>query len=129
MKAKIILIAFTVLPFFFYSQTNDNKMEKNGKEFINLTFAEKKYEKSYLLLDSIVTSNFKISDMENLVSQLQEQYGNFKQILEINSQTNLIYYYYCEFEKSKLDLMVNFNENSLITGFYFVPHKDFKKNN
>ena len=54
------------------------------------------------------------------------QLGKFKSVIETTNE-NETYLYYADFEKFKLDIRITFNEKSKIIGFFFVPHKEFKK--
>ena len=110
------------MPFFYFSQ---NTKIDTGNKFIILSFKDKDFDNAYNYLDTSITSSFKLSDLQNLVGLFEGQNGNFKNIIEVNpSKKENTYLYYCEFDKTKIDLMISFNESKLINGFYFIPHKD-----
>lgn len=118
---KIILILFT--PLLCFSQSKEN-----GVFFINTLLQEKNFEKSYTFLDDVVKKQLSIQVLEQTVNQLESQLGLFNNIIETNNE-NQTYFYYSNFEKMKLDIKISFNENNKIIGFFFVPHKQFKKEN
>ena len=68
------------------------------------------------------------SSLQEVTKQIENQFGIYKSILETNYQNN-VYYYYSEFENQKLDITLTFNDSNKIIGFFFVPHKEFKKEN
>lgn len=122
MKTTILKLFFLLMPLFYFSQ---NSTIDIGSKFITMSFKNKDFDKAYNCLDTSITSSFKISDLQNLVGLFEGQHGVFKNIVEVNpSKKENTYLYYCEFEKTKIDLMISFNESKLINGFYFIPHKD-----
>mgnify|MGYP003616792192 CR=1 FL=1 len=122
MKTTLLKLFFLFIPLFYLSQ---NTTIDTGNKFITLSFKDKDFENAYNYLDASITSSFKLSDLQNLVGLFEGQNGNFKNIIEISpSKKENAYLYYCEFEKTKIDLMISFNESKLINGFYFIPHKD-----
>lgn len=58
--------------------------------------------------------------------QIKQQIGSFKNIIDVNQEQNT-YYYYSDFDKSKIDIQITFNDNNNIIGFYILPHKEFAK--
>lgn len=118
---KIIFMSF---PLLFFSQ----EKKEIGNIFIKALFIDKDYEKSYALFDSSISSQIPLSELKLLPEQIQKQLGEFKKIIEINNE-NSTYYYYSEFEKSKIDIQISFNENNKIIGFFFIPHKKFENTN
>ncbi|MBN9336781.1 MAG: hypothetical protein J0I88_02880, partial [Chryseobacterium sp.] len=65
-------------------------------------------------------------DLKSLEEQLEGQLGELKNILDVNNEKDT-YYFYSDFSKTKLDIQITFNDANKIVGFYFVPHKVFKK--
>lgn len=110
---------------FLYSQNNNTTL---GKTFINFLFIEKDYSKAYTLFDESIKSQISETLLEETISQIENQFGKFNSIIEINNEVET-YFYYSGFENMKLDVKISFNENSKIIGFFFVPHKEFKKEN
>ncbi|MDR6544085.1 hypothetical protein J2810_000107 [Chryseobacterium rhizosphaerae] len=119
---KIILI-FLLFPIFCLTQ---NKKDI-GKDFIEGLYSEK-IEKSYSYLDSSITAKFSLEQLKATLADVGNQFGNFKGVIEVNNENN-IYYYYCDFEKTKIDMMITFNDANKIAGFYYVPHKSFDTDN
>lgn len=117
MKTILILLLF---PIFSIAQ---NKKEM-GKDFVEGLYNTDKIEKSYSYLDPSITNKFDLNQLKKTLTNVETQFGNFKTILEINNEDNT-YYYYCEFDKTKIDMMITFNNSSKIAGFYYVPHKSF----
>lgn len=111
-------------PLLFFSQ------EKKiiGNIFIKALFIDKDIEKSYALFDPSISSQIPLTELKSLPAQIQKQLGEFKNIIEINNE-NSTYYYYSEFEKSKIDIQISFNEDNKIIGFFFIPHKKFENSN
>ena len=120
MKTILILLLF---PVFFIAQ---NKKEI-GKDFVEGLYNTNKIEKSYSYLSPSITDKFDLNQLKNTLTSVENQFGIFKTILEINNEDN-IYYYYCEFDKTKIDMMITFNDSNKIVGFYYVPHKSFLNN-
>ena len=110
----------------FLDSQNDNTTL--GKTFINFLFIEKDYSKAYTLFDESIKSQISETLLEETISQIENQFGKFNSIIEINNEVET-YFYYSDFENIKLDIKISFNENSKIIGFFFIPHKEFKKEN
>lgn len=110
---------------FLYSQ---NSKEIIGKEFINYLLFEKDYSKSYSFFDETIKTKISETVLKETVEKLEAQLGKFKSIIETNNEA-VTFSYYSEFEKMKLDIKISFNESNKIVGFFFVPHKEFKKEN
>ncbi|PWW20131.1 DUF3887 domain-containing protein [Chryseobacterium sp. AG844] len=119
---KVILI-FLLFPIFCLTQ---NKKDI-GKDFVEGLYS-KEIEKSYSYLDSSITTKFSLDQLKTTLRDVGYQFGNFKGITEINNEGS-VYYYYCDFDKTKIDMQVAFNNSNKIVGFYYVPHKDFSSGN
>ena len=99
-----------------------------GNSFINNLLIEKNYLKAYSFFDDSVKSQMPENVLKETAGQLETQLGKFKSIIETNNEVET-YFYYSDFENMKLDVKISFNENNKIIGFFFVPHKEFKKEN
>lgn len=122
MKIKLIL---------FFILTSSLCFSQNigiGDLFIKSLLEEKNYEKAYLFFDESIKNQLSQENLKETINQLESQLGKFKSIIEINKE-NENYFYYSGFEYMKLDIKISFNENNKIVGFFFVPHKEFKKEN
>ncbi len=119
MKKLLILFCITGSLFSF---SQDRK--EIGKTFIQTLFVEKNADKAHTYFDSSIASQLPVEQLKAVTDQLQGQLGNLKNILEVNNEGS-VYYFYSEFEKSKLDLQVTFNESNKLLGFFLVPHKTF----
>lgn len=119
-KLLTIILIFTSL--FFFSQSRP----EIGGSFIKSLFTDHNAEKAHTYFDSSVASQISVNDLKELYPQIQGQMGNFKNVLEINNEKDT-YYFYSDFEKSKLDIQITFNAENKIIGFYFIPHKTFDK--
>jgi uncharacterized protein len=97
-----------------------------GKSFINSLLIEKDYSKSYSYFDEMIKNKISETKLKETVEQLEGQLGKYKSTIETNNE-GLKFYYHSEFEKTKLDIILNFNDNNKINGFFFVPHKEFQK--
>ncbi|UZT99072.1 DUF3887 domain-containing protein [Chryseobacterium fluminis] len=117
-------IFFTFTPFLLFSQSK----KEIGSIFIESLFINRNIDKSYDLFDSSITNELPINELRATEQQIKEQLGSFKRVIEINKENN-IYYYYSEFEKSKLDIQISFNEDNKIIGLFFIPHKIFENTN
>jgi dienelactone hydrolase len=121
----ILIIVLLVTSMFSFSQNNNKAI---GETFIKLLLQEKKYQEAYSYFDETVKSKISLKLLEDTELQLRSQLGEFKAIVEVNKE-NGTFFYYSDFEKMKLDVKITFNENSKIIGFFFTPHKEFKKVN
>ncbi|PKF72870.1 DUF3887 domain-containing protein [Chryseobacterium sp. PMSZPI] len=119
---KLLTFFFIVSSLFFFSQ----ERKEIGISFIKTLLVDKNVEKAHSFFDPSIAGQIPLDQLKTIAEQLPEQIGNFKNILEINNEGD-IYYYYSEFEKSKLDIKVTFNGSNKIIGFFFVPHKTFDK--
>lgn len=99
-----------------------------GDLFIKSLLEEKNYEKAYLFFDESIKNQLSQENLKETINQLESQLGKFKSIIEINKEKEN-YFYYSGFEYMKLDIKISFNENNKIVGFFFVPHKEFNKEN
>ncbi len=122
MKYISILIV-TLIPFFSLSQNIEI-----GKSFINSFLVEKNHSKAHTFFDETVKKEVSESFLKETASQLENQLGKFKSIIETSNEKET-YFYYSDFEKMKLDIKITFNNNNKIVGFFFVPHKEPKKEN
>ncbi|UEQ79117.1 DUF3887 domain-containing protein [Chryseobacterium arthrosphaerae] len=118
---KIITVFCIICSLLSFSQ--DKK--EIGNTFIKTLFVDKNIEKAHAFFDPSVASQIPVEQLKAVTEQLQEQLGGLKNILEVNNDGN-IYYYYSEFGKSKLDVQLTFNENNKLLGFFLVPHKTFE---
>lgn len=120
---KQSLFLFLLTSFLCFSQNNDT-----GALFVKNLFQEKNYEKSYSFFDDTFKNQISLKFLMDTAQQIENQLGQFKSIIEINNEKKE-YFYYSDFEKTKLDIKISFNENDKIVGFFFVPHKSFKDKN
>ena len=114
---------FFLLPILSYSQGTNLSL---GNEFISSLLVEKNYAQAYSFFDESVKSKIAEPLLKETVEKLEMQLGKFKSVIETTNE-NETYLYYADFEKFKLDIRITFNEKSKIIGFFFVPHKEFKK--
>jgi len=120
---NILTILLLVTSMLSFSQNNNKVI---GETFIKLLLQKKKYQEAYSYFDETVKSKISIKLLEDTELQLRSQLGEFKTIIEVNKEKDT-FFYYSVFEKMKLDVKISFNENSKIIGFFFTPHKEFKK--
>ena len=123
MSKLILSTLFFISIFSSYSQKKEI-----GKTFIKTLLLENNYKLSYNYLDESIKLKVSESLLEETVLQLESQLGKFKSIIDSNNEKET-YFFYSEFEKMKLDIKITFNEENKIIGFFFVPHKEFKKEN
>ncbi|WP_291903118.1 DUF3887 domain-containing protein [Chryseobacterium sp.] len=119
---KLLTLLLTI--WFLLSFSQDRK--EIGNTFIKTLLVDKNAEKAHSYFDSSVAGQIPVEQLKALPEQLQGQIGALKNVLEVNNEGN-IYYYYTEFEKTKLDVQLTFGENNKLLGFFFVPHKTFEK--
>ncbi|MGI9583509.1 DUF3887 domain-containing protein [Chryseobacterium sp. RRHN12] len=119
---KFLTLFFVVCFLFSFSQ--DRK--EIGNTFIKALLVDKNIEKAHSYFDPSVAGQIPVEQLKAIPEQLQGQVGGLKNILEVNNEGN-IYYYYTEFEKTKLDIQLTFGENNKLLGFFLVPHKTFEK--
>ncbi|MDR2237659.1 MAG: alpha/beta fold hydrolase [Chryseobacterium sp.] len=97
-----------------------------GNTFIKTLLVDKNAEKAHAYFDASIAGQIPVPQLKSVVDQLLGQLGPFKNVIEINHEDDK-YYYYSEFEKSKLDILITFNEQNKMMGFVLVPHKIFDK--
>jgi len=119
---KLLTLLFTVHALLSFSQ--DRK--EIGNAFIKALLVDKNAEKAHSYFDPSVAGQIPVDQLKAIPEQLQGQVGGLKNILEVNNEGN-IYYYYSEFEKEKLDIQLTFGDNNKMLGFFLVPHKTFEK--
>lgn len=119
---KLLTFLFTVYALLLFSQ--DRK--EIGNTFIKALLVDKNIEKAHSYFDPSVAGQIPVDQLKAIPEQLQGQIGALKKILEVNNEGNT-YYYYSEFEKTKLDIQITFGENNKMLGFFLVPHKTFEK--
>jgi hypothetical protein len=124
MTKFLFIIIFNIITIKIYSQ---NQLEI-GKAFISSLFLNKDFEKSYSFFDEVFTKEVSISSLDDVTKQIESQLGKFNNIIEINNTDN-VYYFYSKFDNQNLDIVLNFNKNKKIIGFFFVPHKEIKLEN
>ena len=119
---KIILFFILVITSFGFSQSTNQEV---GKKFINDFLVDNNIKQSYSYFDENLKSKLTEVVLLETLRTLEKQLGKFKSVLETNSVKET-YYYYSDFEKTKLDIKLSFNGANKIIGFYFSPRKDFK---
>jgi len=119
---KIISLFLILISLFSFAQDRKDI----GSQFIKTLLIDKNAEKAHTFFDASVAGQVPVAELKSLPEQLESQLGKFKNILEINNEKDS-YYYYSEFEKSKLDIQITFSGEDKIIGFFFVPHKIFDK--
>jgi alpha-beta hydrolase superfamily lysophospholipase len=120
---KLIYFYLFIITFNSYSQNTEI-----GKSFINAFLIEKNTQKAYTFFDDNIKSKISELQLKETLEKLETQIGQFKSIIETNNEKET-YFYYSDFEKMKLDIKISLNDNKKIIGFFFVPHKDFQKEN
>ncbi|UQD57452.1 DUF3887 domain-containing protein [Flavobacterium sp. K5-23] len=121
----IASFAFLIFSTLSFSQ-NNNKI--TGEGFMKSLLQDKNYQEAYSYFDESIKDKISEKLLEDTVIQLANQLGEFKSIIEVNIEKNTVYYY-SDFEKMKLDVKITFNDTNKIIGFFFAPHKEFKKEN
>ncbi|WP_228464656.1 alpha/beta hydrolase [Chryseobacterium antibioticum] len=117
---KLLTLFLAVLSLLSFSQSRKDI----GAQFVRTLFVDKNAEKAHSFFDASVAGEIKAADLTMVTEQLQGQLGTFKSIIEINNEKDY-YYYYSEFEKSKLDIQITFGSGDKMIGFFLVPHKTF----
>ncbi|WP_318848359.1 DUF3887 domain-containing protein [Chryseobacterium sp. JV558] len=118
------LLTLFLTTWFLLSFSQDRK--EIGKTFIKTLLIDKNIEKAHSYFDPSIAGQIPVEQLKAITEQLQGQIGSLKTILEVNNEGN-IYYYYSEFEKTKLDVQLTFGENNKMLGFFLVPHKTIEK--
>lgn len=108
------------------STTSKSQVIDTGKSFINSLLIEKDYSKAYSYFDETVKTKISETILKETAEKLEVQLGKFKSVIETTNEKEA-YFYYSDFEKMKLDIKISFNENRKIIGFFFVTHKEFRK--
>ena len=120
---KIFLIVLLLISIASVSQN-----QETGKYFIQTLLQEKNYPKAYTFFDETVKTKISESVLQGTVEKFEKQLGKFKSVIETNNEKET-YSYYSDFDNMKLDIKISFGENKKIIGFFFVPHKELKKEN
>jgi len=107
-----------------WSTTAFAQNQEKGKDFIHAYLVEKDYDKAYDFFDDNMKSKMAVPVLEKTLEQLTNQIGAFQNIIEVNNE-GTVYYYYSAFSKMKLDINISFDDLNLINGLYFQPHKEF----
>lgn len=118
-KITLLLILLSLLSF-----AQDRK--DLGNTFIKTILVDKNAEKAHASFDTSIAEQIPVTELKGVVDQVLGNLGAFKNVIEVNQENNK-YYYYSEFEKSKLDIQITFNDQNKIVGFLLVPHKIFDK--
>lgn len=119
---KIVSLCLILSSIFSLAQSK----KEIGNQFITTLLIEKKPEQAYAFFDLSISQQIPIDVLKTLPDQLEEQFGGLKNIIEINNDRDT-YYFYSEFEKTKMDIQISFNNENKIVGFFLVPHKIFEK--
>lgn len=120
---KLIYFYLFIISFNSYSQNTEI-----GKSFINSFLVEKNAQKAYTFFDDSMKTKVSELQLKEIIEKLDAQVGQFKSIIETNNEKET-YFYYSNFEKIKLDIKITLNDKNKIIGFFFVPHKEFHKEN
>jgi hypothetical protein len=125
-KLKLLaLLTILLLSKFANAQTQ----KEIGTQFITTLF-QKEYTKAVDFFDESLKGKISDTLLEKTVAQISTQLGEYKENIEINQEDAnemSTIYYYSKFEKSNLDIKLTFNKQSKLLGFFFAPHKEFKK--
>ena len=119
---KLITLFLTVWSILSFSQDRKDM----GSSFIKTLLTDKNIEKAHAFFDLSIANELTVDQLKAVTDQLQQQLGSLKNIVEVNNEGN-IYYYYSKFEKSELDVQLTFNGDNKLLGFFLVPHKTFEK--
>lgn len=125
MKSIKILFLLALFPIFSFAQS----AQENGTAFIQ-KFFEKNFKEASTFFDESVKAQITPELLEKTQAALQEQIGDYKKTIEVNEKIEEPYkalFYYSEFEKTKLDIKLVFNDKNKMVGFFIVPHKEFDK--
>ena len=120
---KIFLIVLSLL-----SMASKSQNQETGRAFIQILLQEKDYPKAHNFFDESMKAKISESFLKETAEKLEKQLGKFKSVIEIKNEKET-YCYYSDFENIKLDIKISFGENKKIIGFFFVPHKELKKEN
>lgn len=120
---KFLTLLFSLCFLSLFSQKKDK-----GNEFINFLLVKKEYNSAYNYFAKEMKTQISLPVLQQTVEQIEGQLGKFKKVIEINNENDNIYFYYSEFDKMKLDIQITFNDKNEIIGFFFIPHKEFDKN-
>jgi uncharacterized protein len=123
---------FTIIFSFGISSYCFAQAEKElSQKFVNYIFVEKDYKGAQLLFDESLHTQVTEILLQNTSTTLQNQLGNYINIIEINQEkidsTNIVYAY-TKFKNANLDIKLVFNTVQKMMGFFIVPHKEFEQN-
>lgn len=119
---KIATLFLVLMSLFTFGQNRTDI----GEAFIQALLVENNAEKAHAYFDASIAAQVPLVVLKTLPGQVEGQMGKLKTILEVNNVAD-VYYFYSEFEKTRIDIQVTFNAANKIIGFYFVPHKSFEK--
>lgn len=125
MKHINLLLLLMLFPLLSFAQST----KEIGQAFIDKLF-QKQYTEVAALFDESVKEHVTPQILEQTEIAITRQLGAYKGNIETNQETEgkfKIIYYYSQFENEKLDIKLVFNSQHKATGFFFVPHKEFEK--
>lgn len=130
MKAanRIFFLALTCL---FTSVCAGQSAKESGLALIEALF-EKNYDEAIRYVDESMKSYFSPTDLAQLLEQGIAEHGNYVRNKEINETTVdgvKTIYYYTEFQKTMLDVKIEFSYSDKVTSMIFMIHKGFRKDN
>lgn len=103
----------------------NSNIEMLAKEFVD-QLVKGEYEAAYLKFDSTMKKALPVKKLEETWQSVISQCGSFKRQVRLRNETQpelTTFFVTCEFEKAVLDIKVVFNDQSEISGLWFVPGK------
>ncbi|RCK71653.1 MAG: hypothetical protein IGBAC_1569 [Ignavibacteriae bacterium] len=90
-------------------------------------FFSRDYKLAYEMFDSTVKSKIDLEQFSNILNQIENNYGTFKNLLDTTNrsdESNWIYDFGTLFEKGKLNFRIVANNKNEISGFWITPYPE-----
>ncbi|MBI4244680.1 MAG: DUF3887 domain-containing protein [Planctomycetes bacterium] len=96
---------------------------EKGKDFVNF-LSDNKFDDAISMFDQTMKEAMSSNQLKEIWKTLQNQVGNYKQI--VGERMELLKPYYvvfitCKFERSDVDIKIVFDESVNISGLFFLP--------
>jgi hypothetical protein len=122
-KTNFFIILLAILLCLNFCGSGEDEFEKAGEEFVRLLEAEQ-FEEAANSFDQTMTDNFGADKLTEVWHQLQDQAGRFQKQLSTRRekyQQYEIVFVTCQFERTKLDIKVVYNQSKQVAGLWLVP--------
>ena len=124
MKNATLIILAILTSLTICAQDIDKKEEEISKQFLE-HLKKSQFESALKLCDTSFTNKIDVEGLSQTWAKLQEQLGDFKECIGIETKLSGEYkatFQTFKFERITLDFKLTFNSQNLIVGMFMVPH-------